>query len=100
MAMTKVWNMLEEKQAPEPRLAQFCCTLCIAWPDGHDELFEGSVAGQLVWPMRGDLGFGFDPIFQPIGFKQTFGEIDPSIKRQMTHRADAFSKLVTGCLGG
>lgn len=100
MAMTKVWTLLEEKQAPEPRLAQFCCTLCLAWPDGHDEIFEGAVKGTLVWPMRGDLGFGFDPIFQPIGFKRTFAEIDPAKKHEMSHRADAFAKLVAGCFGG
>lgn len=97
MAMTKVWTLLEEKSAPEPRLAQFCATLCLAWPDGHDELFEGQVKGQLVWPMRGDLGFGFDPIFQPLGETITFGEMDPSRKHGMSHRADAFAKLVAGC---
>ena len=97
MAMTKVWTLLEEKSAPEPRLAQFCATLCLAWPDGHDELFEGQVKGQLVWPMRGDLGFGFDPIFQPLGETITFGEMNPSRKHGMSHRADAFAKLVAGC---
>ncbi|MGJ8582860.1 MAG: RdgB/HAM1 family non-canonical purine NTP pyrophosphatase [Marinosulfonomonas sp.] len=97
MAMTKVWNLLEEKSAPEPRLAQFCATLCLAWPDGHDELFQGQVKGRLVWPMRGDLGFGFDPIFQPLGETITFGEMDPSRKHGMSHRADAFAKLVAGC---
>lgn len=97
MAMTKVWNLLEEKSAPEPRLAQFCATLCLAWPDGHDELFEGQVKGRLVWPMRGDLGFGFDPIFQPLGETITFGEMDPSRKHGMSHRANAFAKLVAGC---
>lgn len=100
MAMTKVWELLEEKNAPEPRLARFCCTLCLAWPDGHDELFEGTVDGQLVWPMRGDRGFGFDPMFQPIGLKETFAEIDPAKKHAMSHRADAFAKLVAGCFGG
>ncbi|MEE9427389.1 MAG: RdgB/HAM1 family non-canonical purine NTP pyrophosphatase [Paracoccaceae bacterium] len=97
MAMTKVWDLLEEKSAPEPRLAQFCCTLCLAWPDGHDEIFEGAVKGRLVWPMRGDLGFGFDPIFQPLGYDITFGEMDPAKKHCISHRADAFDKLVAGC---
>lgn len=97
MAMTKVWDMLNAKSAPEPRLAQFCATLCLAWPDGHDELFEGQVKGRLVWPMRGDLGFGFDPIFQPLGETVTFGEMDPTRKHGMSHRADAFKKLVAGC---
>ena len=97
MAMTKVWTLLEEKQAPEPRMARFCCTLCLAWPDGHDEIFEGTVDGRLVWPMRGELGFGFDPIFLPDGETETFGEMDPAKKHSMSHRADAFAKMIAGC---
>lgn len=99
MAMTKVWNLLEKKSAPEPRTARFCCTLCLAWPDGHDEVFEGTVSGRITWPMKGDLGFGFDPIFLPDGEVETFGEMDPAKKHQMSHRADAFAKLVAGCFG-
>nr|WP_321506644.1 RdgB/HAM1 family non-canonical purine NTP pyrophosphatase [uncultured Celeribacter sp.] len=95
-AMKKVWDRLEDKNAPEPRTARFCCTLCLAWPDGHDEIFEGKVEGRLVWPMRGDKGFGFDPIFMPIGETITFGEMDPARKRAMSHRADAFRQLVSG----
>ncbi len=97
MAMTKVWTLLEEKNTPEPRTAAFNCTLCLAWPDGHDEIFEGRVDGRLVWPMRGELGFGFDPIFLPNGEKETFGEMDPNRKKEISHRADAFAKLVSGC---
>ena len=97
MAMEKVWNMLEAKQAPEPRRASFNATLCLAWPDGHDEVFHGQVHGRIVWPMRGDLGFGFDPIFLPDGMEETFGEMDPAKKHAMSHRADAFAKLVAGC---
>ncbi|GAA3858464.1 RdgB/HAM1 family non-canonical purine NTP pyrophosphatase [Celeribacter arenosi] len=100
MAMEKVWTLLEERGAPEPRTARFCCTLCLAWPDGHDEIFEGTVSGRLVWPMRGDLGFGFDPIFLPDGKSETFGEMDPAKKHAMSHRADAFTKLVSGCFDG
>ena len=96
-AMKKVWDLLEEKNAPEPRKAQFRCTLCLAWPDGHDELFEGIVRGRVVWPMRGDLGFGFDPVFLPDGETETFGEMDAAKKHAMSHRADAFAKLVAGC---
>ena len=96
MAMTKVWTMLEDKGAPEPRSARFCCTLCLAWPDGHDELFQGSIVGRLVWPTRGDLGFGFDPVFLPDGESETFGEMDPARKHAMSHRAIAFAKLVDG----
>ncbi len=99
MAMTRVWNLLEERAAPEPRTARFCCTLCIAWPDGHDEIFEGSVSGRIVWPMRGELGFGFDPVFLPDGEVETFGEMDSAKKHSMSHRADAFTKFVAGCLG-
>lgn len=97
MAMTKVWTLLEEKNAPVPRTARFCCALCLAWPDGHDEVFDGTVEGQVVWPMRGTRGFGFDPVFLPDGESETFGEMDPEKKHAMSHRADAFAKLVAGC---
>lgn len=97
MAMTKVWTLLEEKKIPEPRKARFVCTLCLAWPDGHDEVFRGEVNGRLVWPMRGALGFGFDPIFAPDGKTQTFGEMDQALKHAMSHRSVAFAKLVAGC---
>lgn len=97
MAMTKVWNLLDEKQVPAPRKAQFNATLCLAWPDGHDELFVGQVDGQVVWPMRGTNGFGFDPVFLPDGKEETFGEMDPSEKAAMSHRTRAFQKLVEGC---
>ena len=99
MAMKKVWSLLEEKNAPEPRTAHFNATLCLAWPDGHDELFEGRVQGRIVWPMRGENGFGFDPVFLPDGKTQTFGEMDPAEKHAMSHRAVAFAKLVEGCFG-
>jgi XTP/dITP diphosphohydrolase len=94
MAMTKVWTLLEDKSAPEPRTARFCCTLCLAWPDGTDEVFAGTVSGRIVWPMRGEEGFGFDPIFQPDGEAETFGEMDPNRKHAMSHRADAFAKMI------
>ena len=97
MAMTRVWTLLNNKNATEPRTARFCCTLCLAWPDGHDEIFEGAVEGRLVWPMRGDRGFGFDPMFLPAGRTETFGEMDPDEKNAMSHRADAFRKLVAAC---
>jgi XTP/dITP diphosphohydrolase len=99
MAMTKVWELLEDRGAPEPRKAAFNATLCLAWPDGHDEIFEGGVAGRIVWPMRGENGFGFDPVFQPDGKTQTFGEMDPGEKHAMSHRAVAFAKLVESCFG-
>jgi XTP/dITP diphosphohydrolase len=96
-AMTKVWSKLEDIDAPEPRLAQFRATLCLAWPDGHDEIFEGIALGRLVWPMRGALGFGFDPMFLPEGQVETFGEMDPTKKHGISHRADAFARLVAVC---
>jgi XTP/dITP diphosphohydrolase len=98
MAMTKVWQLLEKINAPEPRNARFCATLCIAWPDGHDEVFEGTVEGRVTWPMRGEFGFGFDPMFVPDGHSQTFGEMPPAAKHAISHRTVAFSKLQTGCL--
>lgn len=97
MAMTRTWNELEACNAPTPRGAQFRCCLVLAWPDGHDEVFEGVMPGQLVWPMRGNQGHGYDPIFQPNGYGQTFGEMDRWEKNKISHRADAFRKLIDGC---
>ncbi len=99
MAMRKTWGLLEQRQADHPRWAQFRCTLVLAWPDGHDEVFEGVMPGQVVWPMRGDRGHGYDPIFQPEGYNVTFGEMDRWEKNQISHRADAFRKLIAGCFG-
>lgn len=99
MAMRKTWGLLEQRQADHPRRAQFRCTLVLAWPDGHDEVFEGVMPGQVVWPMRGDRGHGYDPIFQPEGYNVTFGEMDRWEKNQISHRADAFRKLIAGCFG-
>jgi XTP/dITP diphosphohydrolase len=97
MAMERTWRELEAISAPEPRTAQFRCTLVMAWPDGHDEVFEGVMPGSVVWPMRGTQGHGYDPIFQPTGYEVTFGEMEPALKNEISHRADAFRKLVTGC---
>ena len=97
MAMTRTWNELEAVRAPEPRLAQFRCTLVLAWPDGHDEVFEGVMPGRVVWPMRGSQGHGYDPIFQPDGHEMTFGEMDRWEKNRISHRARAFEKLIEGC---
>lgn len=97
MAMTRLWNELEAIGAAEPRRAAFCCTLVLAWPDGHDEVFEGRMAGRIVWPMRGEMGHGYDPIFQPDGHDMTFGEMDRWEKNAISHRGDAVAKLVAGC---
>ncbi len=100
MAMTKTHTLLEEKSAPHPRKAHFCSTLVIAWPDGHDEVYAGKVNGTLVWPMRGKQGHGYDPMFQPDGHKITFAEMDPDEKNRISHRADAFRKLISACFDG
>jgi len=100
MAMEKTHAALEAANAPFPRRAQFRCTLVLAWPDGHDEVFEGAMPGVIVWPMRGDQGHGYDPIFQPDGYDITFGEMDRWEKNKISHRADAFKKFVAGCFGG
>lgn len=97
MAMRRTWDELERIAAPFPRRARFCCTLVLAWPDGHDEVFPGKMDGQIVWPMRGEQGHGYDPIFQPDGFDQTFGEMERWQKNRISHRADAFAQLVAGC---
>ncbi|MBY6090530.1 RdgB/HAM1 family non-canonical purine NTP pyrophosphatase [Maritimibacter alkaliphilus] len=97
MAMTKTWTKLEERNAPFPRTAAFNCTLCLAWPDGHDEVFAGKMPGEVVWPMRGTNGHGYDPIFVPAGFDITFAEMTSEQKNAISHRADAFDKLVKGC---
>lgn len=100
MAMTRAHNELEAINAPHPRLAQFRSTLVVAWPDGHDEVFEGVAPGHLTWPMRGDQGFGYDPMFVPEGYSITFAEMDRWEKNKISHRALAVQKFVKGCFGG
>lgn len=97
MAMTKTWGLLEEKSAPLPRLAQFRCTLVLAWPDGHDEHAEGVCAGELVWPRRGAEGHGYDPMFQPEDFDLTFGEMSGEQKNAISHRARAVRAMLEKC---
>lgn len=92
-AMTRTWSDLEAKGAPEPRTAQFRATLVLLWPDGHEEVFEGVAPGRLVWPMRGAQGHGYDPMFLPEGETQTYAEMTPERKNEISHRADAFRKL-------
>lgn len=96
-AMAKVEQALIGKT---DRRAHFACALAIAWPDGHAELFEGTVHGTLVWPPRGDRGFGYDPMFKADGHDETFGEMAPAAKHRISHRARAFQLLVEGCFGG
>jgi XTP/dITP diphosphohydrolase len=97
-AMRKVEDGLKAETTDDgevDRRASFVCVLSLAWPDGHVESFEGIVRGQLVFPPRGDRGFGYDPIFVPEGETETFGEMDPVKKHAMSHRAVAFTKLRT-----
>ena len=98
--MTAVEAKLEstaDRDGTVNRRAHFACVLALAWPDGHLEVFEGRVGGALVWPPRGDKGFGYDPIFVADGHAITFGEMDPAKKHTISHRADAFRKLVAAC---
>ncbi|MCE2509498.1 MAG: RdgB/HAM1 family non-canonical purine NTP pyrophosphatase [Alphaproteobacteria bacterium] len=93
-AMHRVHEMMEGH--PDDS-ARFVCALALCWPDGHCETFEGTVEGQIVWPPRGSLGFGYDPIFVPEGHAITFGEMAPEEKHKISHRADAFRKLIDAC---
>ncbi len=97
MAMKRTWDELEAKNAPSPRSAQFRCTLVLAWPDGHDEVFEGVLPGQVVWPPRGVEGHGYDPIFMPDGHDITLGEMTPEAKNRLSHRAVAVARLLEAC---
>ena len=99
MAMERAHRELEAINAPHPRRARFCCTLVLAWPEGHDEVFSGTIDGQVVWPMRGTQGHGYDPIFQADGYDLTFGEMDRWEKNSISHRARAVEKFVAGCFG-
>lgn len=96
LAMTKVHEAMEASGRIENG-ASFICALALAWPDGHVEVVEGRCQGTITWPMRGDKGFGYDPIFVPQDFEQTFAEIDPAQKKAISHRADAFKKLKAIC---
>ncbi|PII39746.1 NTP phosphatase [Sinorhizobium meliloti CCBAU 01290] len=109
MAMEKVEEALRAKGAakPESRTARFVSVLCLAWPDGHVELFRGEVEGYVVWPPRGTSGFGYDPVFQPKGYDTTFGEMSaeekhgwkPGDSEALSHRARAFKLFAETCLG-
>ena len=106
-AMNRIQTLLIERGAktPEQRRAHFIAALCLVWPDGHVEDFEGHVDGVAVWPPRGDKGFGYDPLFRPDGFDITFGQMSADEKRglppqgrALSHRARAFMKLAETCL--
>jgi XTP/dITP diphosphohydrolase len=96
-AMEKTWEQLEHARAPYPRTARFRCALVLAWPDGHEEAFEGTIEGECVWPMRGTQGHGYDPMFKPAGHDVTLGEMDRWQKNEISHRGEAFRKLLAAC---
>jgi XTP/dITP diphosphohydrolase len=98
LAMERVHQELEKLGPEVNRNAHFVCALALVWPDGRSEWFEGRCDGILVWPPRGDKGHGYDPIFQPAGYDITFGEMDPAEKHRISHRGDAFRKLVAALL--
>jgi XTP/dITP diphosphohydrolase len=93
LAMTRVEERLGALGPGASRAAYFACVLCVVWPDGHVEAFEGRAEGHLVWPPRGNKGFGYDPVFVPHGYSETFAEMEPDEKHRISHRAAAFAKL-------
>ena len=99
MAMGKVEGLLQEQGADVDRSCAFHCVLALAWPDGEHAVYEGTAPGSLTWPPRGEMGFGYDPVFVPEGSEQTFAEIEPAQKHAISHRADAFAKLVSEQFG-
>ena len=99
MAMGKVEGMLQQKGANVDRSCAFHCVLALAWPEGEQAIYEGMAPGTLTWPPRGEMGFGYDPVFVPKGREQTFAEIAPEEKHAISHRADAFAKLVAEQFG-
>lgn len=99
MAMTRANDEINAKGPDAPRTAQFRCTLVLAWPDGHDEVFEGVMPGSLVWPIRGADGFGYDPMFVPEGLGVTCAEMDKHEKNKISHRGRAVAKFLAGCFG-
>lgn len=94
--MTKVNDelILRGAESPKERSAHFVCSLCLASPNGNIVTFDGTVEGTMVWPPRGNNGFGYDPVFEPHGETITFGEMEPERKHAMSHRNSAFEKLV------
>ncbi|KRA83309.1 RdgB/HAM1 family non-canonical purine NTP pyrophosphatase [Altererythrobacter sp. Root672] len=94
MAMGKLEGMVQAKGPEANREAWFSCVLALAWPDGDHVVYEGRANGTLTWPPRGTMGFGYDPVFVPNGYDVTFAELDPAEKHRISHRADAFAKLV------
>ena len=99
MAMGKVEGLLAEQGPQVDRSCHFACVLALAWPNGDHAVYEGRAAGSLTWPPRGTMGFGYDPVFVPQGDTRTFAELEPEQKHRISHRADAFAKLVAAKFG-
>ncbi|MBP7064792.1 RdgB/HAM1 family non-canonical purine NTP pyrophosphatase [Ferrovibrio sp.] len=99
LAMRKVWDAVQATGISGTVKAQFVCALSLAWPDGHVETFQGILPGRLVWPPRGDKGFGYDPMFIADGQDLSFGEMEPAAKHAISHRAMAFRHLIDACFG-
>jgi XTP/dITP diphosphohydrolase len=97
VAMQRAHDALVASGAPQPWRARFCCTLVVAYPDGKDIHFQGFASGILIWPPRGRLGHGYDPMFIPEGSNVTFAEMDQSEKARISHRGEAFRSLVEAC---
>ena len=96
----KAMEMVNERVGDAAdRRAWFVAALCLAWPDGHTETYVGRVDGTMVWPPRGDKGFGYDPMFLPEGGASTFGEMEPNAKHKLSHRARAFAQVMASCFG-
>ncbi|MGI4947385.1 MAG: RdgB/HAM1 family non-canonical purine NTP pyrophosphatase [Janthinobacterium lividum] len=94
LAMTRVEDALAATGPDASRTAHFVCVLALAWPDGHVEWFEGRADGSLTWPPRGSVGFGYDPVFVPLGDTRSYAELAPDEKHAISHRADAFRQMV------
>ena len=97
MAMAKVHTALVAANAETPWRARFRCTLGLAWPDGHDEVFEGVAEGSLIWPVRGAVGHGFDPMFVPADETRTYAEMSYPEKNSVSHRAQAIRAMMAAC---
>jgi len=90
-----MWHVHDQIGDNIDRGARFICALCLAYPDGRTYIYEGKVEGEIIWPPRGEKGFGYDPIFRALGDQKTFAEIEPDEKHAKSHRADAFAKFLS-----
>jgi len=99
LARSRVQQRLNEIGPEASRRATYVCVLCVAWPDGHTRIFRGEALGMLVWPIRGDLGHGFEPMFLPDGYAITYGEMTPAHRLRVNARAAAMRQLKDALFG-